>query len=172
MLIFVSSSSLLKQRSTSPPQSLHVLNFSTMYASKPAAEKVKARSCDCSADDEMISVFSTTMTQAIWHQNACLVITLLRQICLINGDSPHGYGEAQGRCRAKVRATTCWGVVEAISYCLRLCSLEEWVGCTKMRTELQATSSQKVSMRPHTKQIQRKSNKLFWNIGELVNSVW
>ncbi len=38
--MLVSSSSFVKRRSTSPPQSLHALNFSTIHAARPAGESV------------------------------------------------------------------------------------------------------------------------------------
>jgi hypothetical protein len=41
-MMLVSSSSLLKRRSTSPPQSLQVRNFSTIQAARPVGESLSA----------------------------------------------------------------------------------------------------------------------------------
>jgi hypothetical protein len=46
-MMFVSSSSLLKRFSTSPPQSLQVRNFSTIQLARPAGESLSAMPSVC-----------------------------------------------------------------------------------------------------------------------------
>jgi hypothetical protein len=46
-MTLVNSSSLLKRRSISPPQSLQVRNFSTIHAANPAGESVSPYASVC-----------------------------------------------------------------------------------------------------------------------------